>query len=240
MRISIGRVRAMVRKELGEYRRNRSLLSSMAILPLVFIVQPLIAVVRLDAGASGGLRNEHVLLYMLGIPILVPVLLAATAIVGERAQGTLEPVLTTPITDIELLLAKALATLVPAVLIAYAVYALFLVLVTVLADPSVASALIRGPDLLAQLVFTPLLAVGSIWVGIGVSTRTSDVRVSQQLGLLACLPAVILVVLIAVDVIPPTAALALGALIALVVFDGAGAWIVSRLIDRERLIAGAR
>jgi len=240
MGIEPRRVRAMVRKELAEFRHNRSLLGSMAVLPLVFIIQPLVAVIRLDAGASGGLRDEHVLLYMLGIPILVPVLLAATAIVGERVQGTLEPVLTTPITDAELLLAKALATAIPAVLIAYAVYALFLALITVLAAPSVASAMISAPDLLAQLIFTPLLAIGSIWVGIAVSTRTSDVRVAQQIGILACLPAVLLVVLIAIDVIPPTPALAIAGTVALVVGDGAGAWITARLIDRERLIAGAR
>jgi len=46
---------------------------------------------------------------MLAIPALVPATLAAFAIVGERQQGTLEPVLGTPIHREELLLGKALA-----------------------------------------------------------------------------------------------------------------------------------
>src|SRR5213596_2514685 len=49
---------------------------------------------------------------------------------GWRATaGTLEPVLTTPIPREEFLLAKALAALVPSVVIAYAVYAFFVVCV---------------------------------------------------------------------------------------------------------------
>ena len=119
---------------------------------------------------------------MLGIPALVPAIVAACAVVGERQQGTLEPALTTPIRREEFLLGKALAALLPSLGIAYAVFAVFSSLVELFAQPGIASALIRGPDLLAQVLFTPLLAAWSIWVGIAVSTRSSDVRVAQQIG----------------------------------------------------------
>jgi hypothetical protein len=68
MNMSSRRVGAMFRKELREYRRNRSLIAGMAILPLVFTIQPLIAVFGLTSSASSALSQEHVLLYMLGIP----------------------------------------------------------------------------------------------------------------------------------------------------------------------------
>ena len=61
-------------------------------------------------------------------------------------------------TQRELLLGKALVALAPSVAIAYAVYAVFLACVGLFAQPSVASALLRAPDLLAQLLFTPLVA----------------------------------------------------------------------------------
>jgi ABC-2 type transport system permease protein len=80
---------------------------------------------------------------------------AAYSVVGERQQGTLEPVLTTPIRREELLLGKALAALLPSLAIAYVVYGLFLACVEIFAAPVVAAALIRAPDLLAQLFFTP-------------------------------------------------------------------------------------
>ena len=141
---------------------------------------------------------------MLAIPVLAPAILAAYAVAGERQQGSLEPVLTTPIPREEFLLGKALAALVPSVAIAYVVYAIFLACVVVFAQPAFASAVLQAPDIVAQLLLTPLLAAWSIWVGIAISARSSDVRVAQQLSLLADLPVVLLTSLIAFDVIHPT------------------------------------
>ena len=238
MTLSSRRVWAIVRKELREYRRNRSLIIGMAIYPLIFSVQPLIAVLVLTTAASSALAHEHVLLYMLGIPALVPVFLAATAVAAERQQGTLEPALTTPISREEFLLGKALAALVPSLLVAYLVYAAFLVVVAVFAQSAVAGALIQGPDLLAQVVFTPLLATWTIWVGMAVSARSSDVRVAQQIGVLVSLPPVFIAVLIAFNVIPVALPVAIAAAVILLVLDVAGWRIVSALFDRERLITG--
>ena len=95
-----------------------------------------------------------------------------------------------------------MAALIPAVAIAYGVYAIFLACVVLLAEPDVASAVLRVPDIVAQVILTPLLAALSIWVGIAISARSSDVRVAQQLSLLAEVPVVLLTSLIAFDVIP--------------------------------------
>ncbi|MHB8460238.1 MAG: ABC transporter permease [Candidatus Limnocylindrales bacterium] len=234
------RVRAIARKELREFRHNRSLVVAMGIYPLIFAVQPLVVVIRLGKEASGSLVHEHVLLYMLGIPALVPVFIAAAAVASERQQGTLEPVLTTPITREEFLLGKALASVIPSLAVAYVLYLAFLVIVTLLAQPTIAAALIQGPDLLAQVLFTPLLAVWTIWVGMAVSTRSSDVRVAQQIGALVSLPPVFVVVLIALNVIPLSVALVIGAVVVVIAGDVLGWRIVSRLFDRERLITGTK
>jgi ABC-type transport system involved in multi-copper enzyme maturation permease subunit len=240
MNVSSRRVRAIFRKELAEYRRNRSLVAGMAIVPLVFLVQPLVSVFAITADASVELSHRHELLYLLGIPALVPATLAAYAVVGERQQGTLEPVLGTPIRGGELLLGKALAVLVPSVAIAYAVYGVFLALVGLFAHPGVAPALIRGPDLFAQLLFTPLLAAWSIWIGIAISTRSSDVRVAQQLGALASLPSIAVTTLIAINVIHATLGLAVALGAMLLLGNRVGWRIVSAMFDRERLVTGTR
>jgi ABC-2 type transport system permease protein len=240
MRVSSRRVRAILRKELREYRHNGFIVWTMAIFPLIFLIQPLVVVFVLPASASNELSHGHLLLYMLGIPAIVPAAVAAYAVVGERQQGTLEPVLTTPVRGEELLLGKALAALVPSVAIAYAVYALFLALVGLFAQPAVASALLRGPDLLAQLLFTPLVAGWSIWVGVAISARASDFRVAQQLGILASLPTAVAAALIAFNVIHATLGLAIGLAAALLLGDGLGWRIMSATFDRERLITGAR
>jgi hypothetical protein len=99
---------------------------------------------------------------------------------------------------------------------------------------------VRAPELLAQLLFTPLLAAWSIWVGIAISARSSDARVAQQLSLLASLPTVAVTSLIAFGVIHATLGLGLGLGAALLIVDVQGWRIVSPMLDRERLITGTR
>ncbi len=240
MRVNTRRVRAIFRKELREYRHNGFIIWTMAIFPLIFLIQPLVVVFALPTSASARLSHEHLLLYMLGIPAIVPAAVAAYSVVGERQQGTLEPLLTTPIRREEFLLGKALAALVPSLAISYAVYALVLACVELFAHPAVASALLRGPDLLAQLLFTPLLAGWSIWIGMTISARASDFRVAQQLGILASLPTAVLAALIAFNGIHATLGLALGLAAALLLGDGLGWRIMSATFDRERLITSTR
>ena len=177
---------------------------------------------------------------ILAIPALVPATLASYAVVGERQQGTLEPVLTTPIRRAEFLLGKALAAFIPSVLIAYGVYGLFVAVVELFAHPGVASAVISGPELLAQLVFTPLLAGLSIWIGIGVSTRTTDVRTAQQLAALGSLPTIAVTTLMAYKVIHATPPVAIGLAAALVVADRLGWRAVSAAFDPERLVTNTK
>ncbi len=234
------RIRAIVRKELREYRRNRSVIVTMAIFPLIFLIQPLYVVLGAPESSATTLSRMHVVLYMLAIPVLVPAAVAASAVAGERLQGSLEAVLTTPVTREEFLLGKALAALVPSVAIAYMVYAVFVACTVLFARPPVATAILQGPDILAQLLFTPLLALLSIWVGTAISTRTSDVRVAQQLSLLGSVPVVILTSLIAFDVIHATLGLGLALGGALLAADALGWRIVSPMFDRERLISGTR
>lgn len=240
MRMRRRRVRAIVRKELREYRRHGSVVVATAIFPLIFLIQPLWVVFLVPSVTAASLSDMHMLLYMLAIPVLTPTMLAAYAVAGERQQGSLEPVLTTPIPREEFLLGKALAALIPSAAIAYSVYVVFLACVVLFAQASIATAILRVPDIVAQLVLTPLLASLSIWFGIAISTRSSDVRVAQQLSLLADIPVVVVTSLIAFDVIHATPGLAFGLTAVLLLADGLGWRIVSSLFDRERLITGTR
>jgi ABC-2 type transport system permease protein len=240
MSTSRRRVLAIFRKELRDYRHNGNIVYGMAIIPLVIVIQPAVVVFAVPAKAAEVIAHAHLLLYMLGIPALVPALIAAYAVVGEREQGTLEPVLTTPVRREEFLLGKALAAFLPAVVIAYAVFGLFLACIELFSQPAVASALLQWPEMLAQLLFTPLLAAWSIWVAIAISGKANDIRVAQQLSVLASLPAFAVTALIAYNVISPGLGLALGLGAALVVLDGLGWRVSAAMFDRERLITGTR
>jgi ABC-2 type transport system permease protein len=234
------RVWAITRKELREYSRNRSVLVAVAILPIVFLVQPMVAIFLSPAAAAGSIQHTYELLYLLGIPILVPATLAAHAITGERLQGSLEPVLTTPIRREELILGKALAAIIPSIVVAYLIYAIFLVLVALFAKPEISSAILQSQTIILQIVYTPLLAAATTWIGLAISTRTSDTRTAQQLSILSSLPLLLAVVLVAFDIIHPTTTLFVAAGAILLAADAQGWRFVAPMFDRERLITGTR
>ncbi len=241
--MNVQRVRPVVRKEVREFRRNRFVIVTMAVLPFIFLITPMITLFKIPASASGPEVRAAVgvmSLLMLIVPIVIPPVIAAYSVVGERDQGTLEPVLTTPVSASELLLGKAVAAFVPSVGVAYTIYFIAAISIRIGAAHVVSSVVWHPPQLLAQLLFTPLLAGWSIWVGIGVSTRASDVRVAQQLATLAGLPLLGFTSLISFQVIKPTVPLAIGLALALLAADVAAWRVVSHLFDRERLIAGRR
>jgi ABC-2 type transport system permease protein len=149
--------------------------------------------------------------------------------------------LTTPLRREELLLGKAVAAIVPSVGIAYVVFAAIEVTARLVArNPAVAPALWQGPHVLAEILFAPLLAAWSIWVGIGISARSSDVRAAQQLGTLASLPPLGVVALMSFNVFTPSLTLAVIFALVLLAADVLLWRIVSAMFDRERLITGAR
>ena len=235
------RVLTVVLKEVREFRRNRFVIGTMAVVPLVFLVTPMVTLFRIPASANGAdVRGAvgSLSLLMLIIPLVIPPVIAAYSVVGERTQGTLEPVLSAPVTASELLLGKAVAAFVPSVGISYVVYFIAAISIRIGASHLVSSVVWHAPQLLAQILFTPLLATWSIWVGIGISTRAGDVRVAQQLATLAGLPLLGFTSLISFQVITPSVPLAIGLALALLAADLVAWRVVSRLFDRERLVTG--
>ena len=218
-------------------------MSTMGIIPVIFLVAPTAAILAIRSAAPSATLDRAVgflPLYLLLIPVLVPSTIAASSVVGEREQGTLEPVLTTPVSREELLIGKAAATLIPAIGIAYLVLGIFLAIVRFGARPVVATAVWHSPELLAEVFFIPLLAGWAIWIGLAISSKASDVRVAQQLGMLASLPPVALTALMSLQVIDSTFVLAASLAGALLVIDCAAYLLVSKLFDRERLVTGTK
>jgi ABC-type transport system involved in multi-copper enzyme maturation permease subunit len=243
MSFSWTRVGAILQKELRDYRRNRFVIYTMSLLPLVFIAAPMVQIFAIKVAATSALFDAHIgisLLYMLILPAIIPSVLSAYSVVGEREQGTLEPILSTPIHREEFLIGKALAALLPTLAVAYVIFGIFLGAVAAFAHPAVASAIFERNHLLVQLLFTLLVAGWSIWAGIAISTRMSDVRAAQQLTVLASLPPVAIVALMSFNVIIPSLGLALGLAAVLLLIDGLAWRVVAALFNRERLVTGAR
>lgn len=243
MSASTARIGAVIRKELAEFRRNRLIVTTAALLPVIFLVGPTAQILSLKAAALSTTldkRVDYALFLPLMVPVLIPAMLSAYSVVGERDQGTLEPVLTTPVSRTELLIGKAAAVFMPAVALGYLIFGVFLAITQLAAASPVAAAVRHAPQLPAALVFIPLLAAWAIWTGLTVSTRVSDTRAAQQLSVLGSLPPAALAALMSFHVISPTFGLAAALAGGLLAVDCAACLAVARLFDRERLITGAR
>lgn len=209
------RVMQIVRKEWEEVFRNRLVLFTVAFLPLILTALPLIILGavgsaagfdemmssdlpaefgQLCEGLSGAdcsqyfLLSQFMLMFML-IPLAIPSTIASYSIVGEKTTRTLEPILATPITTLELLLGKSLAAFIPAVLATWLGFAFFAVGTVLLGVGQAVVARILSPLwLLAVLLTGPLLAVASVSVAVMVSSRATDPRVAEQISVLVILP----------------------------------------------------
>jgi ABC-type transport system involved in multi-copper enzyme maturation permease subunit len=243
MSASTAHVGAVIRKELAEFRRNRLIVGTAAVLPVLFLIAPTASILAVKASAlSPGLAKgiDRSLFLPLLVPVLVPAIMSAYAVVGEREQGTLESVLTTPVSRAELLIGKAVAIFIPAAALGYLMFGVFVAITQLAAAPAVAAAVRHAPQLPASLIFIPLLAVWGVWVGLAVSTVVTDTRVAQQLSTLGSLPAAAVAALMSFQVISPSFGLAAALAGGLLAVDCAACLAVARLFDRERLITGAR
>lgn len=243
MTVDVVRIRAVAVKEFREYRGNTMIVWTMVALPVLFLILPLTGLFRLTAHSADAAVHAQVgsaLLLLLLTPVIIPATVAASSVVGEREQGTLEPVLTTPVQREELLFGKAVAALVPAVGISYVFFAVMVIAVRAGATQHVVDQVWQAPNFLAELLFAPLLSGWAIWVGMAISSRTSDMRVAQQLSTLASLPALGVTALMSFQVITPSVRTAVILAAVLLAINGVAWRVVSAMFDRERLVTGSR
>jgi len=128
------------------------------------------------------------MLFML-IPVVIPSVIAAYSIVGEKTTRSLEPLLATPITTIELLVGKCLAAVIPAMIATYGALAIFFVGASILvSNKTLLSAFFEPRWLIAILVVGPLLAILATTFALMVSSRVNDPRVAQQISMVIIIP----------------------------------------------------
>lgn len=213
MRLS--RALLIARKEWRELLANKLLMLSMAALPVLFVVMPIVIVALSVQGVGNsdrakltevlkdlppGLTPQQMIILsivrmwigmFLILPVFVPIVIAAQAIVGEKERRTIEPLLASPISTSELLLGKTLASLIPGLLITWVAFGVFCAGIDVIAYPYFQRLLL--PDvtwLLALFLVGPMLALLGNGLAVLVSAKVSDARLAQQLAGTAVLPVV--------------------------------------------------
>ena len=208
------KVTTIIRKEWAEVFKKKLILSTVIFLPLLFTAIPLAMLFfARDAGSSDltgdippqflqscqsdlssgecvqvMMGNQFMILFMM-IPLIIPVNIAAYSIVGEKTTRSLEPLLATPITTVELLIAKNLAAVIPAVLATWLAFFVYVVGAWVIVQsPNVMAALVQPSWWFVVIIVGPLLSILSVNFSLMVSSRVNDPRVAEQLSAVVILP----------------------------------------------------
>lgn len=249
------RLSALVSKELLDIRRNWAALAPVLIATLILLLVSLFVLVVTPAlrgrsfgddsdlskvvGAAVGAHTElsetgriqlflfqQFLLFFLLTPTTGAMSLAAHAVVGEKLARTLEPLLATPITTAELLIAKVLGALIPTMAISAIGVALYFAILSLAAEPGVMMAMVSARTFLLLVVVGPMIAMVSLQAALAISSRVNDARTAQQFGVFIVLP------LMAVVMAQFAGAIWLSA--AMLAFVGLGlfgAWVLLTLVS---------
>jgi ABC-2 type transport system permease protein len=209
------KIKTIIRKEWAEVFRNRMVLFSVIFLPLIMTAIPLGILFAMRGEASmqdfssqipqqfeafcppnlsGGecfqvfMVSQFMVLFML-LPLAIPATISAYSIVGEKTTRSLEPLLVTPITTIELLAGKSLAALIPAVLVTFLAFGVYALGAWILIpNRALFLAMMDARWLLAIFVVGPLMALMAVNLSVIISSRVNDPRVAEQLSMVVIVP----------------------------------------------------
>ena len=259
------KVWVIIRKEWAEVFKNRMVLFAVAFMPLLFTAIPLgiLYSMRGSAGATeiGTAMTEYpemfaasceglsaiacsqyflisqFLILFLMMPIIIPVTIASYSIVGEKTTRTLEPVLATPITTLELLLGKAMAGVLPALGVTWLSYLAFVIGTGILAvDKQLVASVTEPIWLISIFGIGTLLSVAGVSMSIMISSRVNDPRVAEQLSSLVVLPLLGIFMGQSFGLIEYSLSLVLWATLAMLALDAVLLYFAIQLFQRETIL----
>jgi ABC-2 type transport system permease protein len=174
--------------------------------------------------------------FILLIPTMIAIYSAAYSIVEEKVSHSLEPLLATPVRTWELMLGKALAGAIPALIMTWVCAALSLLVIVVLRWGHLIVYIVSANWFLDLFLLTPVIAMLSFLLGIIGSSRARDFRNAQNMVIFIIFPIFALIAVQVTGVVwfTPLYTLILGICIGLV--DVAVLQVAVKLFQRESIL----
>lgn len=257
------RVLAIVEKEWREVFKNKFVFFTVAFLPLMLTALPLVILyftgtssdfegatmgdmppqfAQLCGGLSGleclqyFIISQFMLLFMM-VPLIVSMTIASYSIVGEKTTRTLEPLLATPVSTLELLIGKAAAAAGPAVAATWVGFLLYAVGAgIIIAEGAVLRKLVDPVWLTAIFVVGPLLAIAGVNIAVMVSSRVNEPRAAEQISGIFVLPIIALFVGQTTGLILINEIFILWMALGLLILDSILLYFATRLFQRETIL----
>jgi ABC-2 type transport system permease protein len=192
----------IARHDFGIFRHKRGIVTGLIALPLgVALGFPALTwyIIQQAGTTSVGsylpaLLDAFSFWFVIGAAI-IPTAISSYGIVGEKIEKSLEPLLSTPTTDSEILLGKVLAAFVPTMLAIWAGSALFQFMMDLVTHHALGYLYFPNWDMAAILfVLAPLASLYAIEFAVIVSSRATDARSAQQYGSVIFVPMIFIYV----------------------------------------------
>lgn len=220
----MSKIRVILMKEWLELRQEKVLLLTTGLLPLFFALAPLLFAFAIKGADLADMRDEmeefgrlleinpafrgmdvlefaqavvgqQISLVFLLLPMILPSVIASYSIVGEKSSRTLEPVLATPVSTLEFLLAKSITAAVPGLVMTWGAAAIFaLGMLPAAISGRVYGAVVSPAWVLMLLLWAPLLSLITVGLTVLVSSKANDPRSAQQVSVVLIVPMVGLIV----------------------------------------------
>lgn len=258
------KIKTIIDKEWAEVFKNKLVLFSVAFLPIILTALPLITVYSMRGLGSEemamstssapdeffgemcvGLNeadctqvymlNLFTLMFMI-LPVMIPVTIAAYSIVGEKTTRSLEPLLATPITTTELLLGKGIAAVLPAVVVTWISFGIYILAVRWMTNATVFANVVAPMWLLAVFVVGPLLAVLAVCAAMMISSRVTDPRTAEQLAGAVMMPIILLILGQSFGIFLLSSQLVLVAALVMIILDAGLIYLTVQMFARETIL----
>ena len=179
---------------------------------------------------------QQFLVLLVLTPVAGSMSVAAYSVIGEKQARTLEPLLATPITTLELVAAKVLGALLPAMALTLGCFVIYLAGVAAAARPGVFWILLAPRSLAILFLLGPLAALAALQLAVCVSSRVNDARSAQQIGALIILPIAALLVAQLFGALQLTMPVIAVIAAALAAFNALLTWVAIAVFDRESIL----
>jgi len=177
------------------------------------------------------------LILLIMIPVTIPTVTASYSFVGEKMNKSLEPLLATPITDVELLIGKSMSIFLISMAATWTSFAIAAGVVDALTEPVLGYyPLPNAYWIVGMLLLAPGMCMMSILANVLISSKVNDVRVSQQIGGVLVMPVLLFFIFSLTGLlssgIVPIILFSLGVFAA----DGGILWLSLRVFRREEIL----
>jgi len=216
--MSVEQIKAIIGKEFDEIMKNKMVLSTILLMPLLFAIVIPVAffgsiffagdegltqnetamyIGMLPGGGTGDPKESLVLFFATALlpffmllPAFLPAIISSYSIIGEKKNRTLEPLLAAPVSVYDIMIGKALAALIPSLLATWASTVIYFAITAAITVSALGKLVLPDlvPWVVGMLAFAPLVAFMGIMTTIIISSKVNDPRAAQQVSAVFIIP----------------------------------------------------